>query len=282
MANSLDDLNIAFLNRPVLDDYFITGGAARSALNDNLLAASGSAAIDTIGLGNSLGSVHSFNVQVNAGAGISAGAITFEGSNDNANWTPMPWVDGAATSAAVFSGAAITIAASTFRFFQGPITFRYFRARISTAFVGGTVSATARFSTVPYTSGATTVKNNNATTLLMTNTPTTPSASAVTSAATTNATNTKNAAGALFAAVLSNPTATAAYFKLYNKASAPTVGTDVPVDTIPVPANSCTPIALGALGMQFTTGISWALTGAIGDTDTSAAVAGVHVHLSYL
>ena len=39
----------------------------------------------------------------------------------------------------------------------------------------------------------------------------------------------------MYVLTASNPTATAAYLKLYNKASAPTVGTDVPVLTITLP-----------------------------------------------
>lgn len=104
----------------------------------------------------------------------------------------------------------------------------------------------------------------------------------VVSAATTNASNQKSTAGNLFEVTASNPTATPAYLKFYNKATAPTVGTDVPVMTIPVPANSFVSYVPGRQGKRFTTGIGMAVTGAITAADTTASVAGVQVHGTYI
>ena len=104
----------------------------------------------------------------------------------------------------------------------------------------------------------------------------------VVSTASTNASNQKSTAGNLFEITASNPTATAAYLKLYNKASAPTVGTDVPVMTIPVAANSFVSYAPGGQGKRFTTGIAMAVTGAITAADTTSSVAGVQVHGTYI
>ena len=105
--------------------------------------------------------------------------------------------------------------------------------------------------------------------------------SAVTTAG-TNAVVVRNAAASLFEVTVSNVTATAAYVKLYNKTSAPTVGTDVPVLTIPAPANSLQVVNLGALGKRFTSGISIAVTAGIAATDTANAVAGAQIHASYV
>lgn len=109
----------------------------------------------------------------------------------------------------------------------------------------------------------------------------------VTSAATTNASVQKSAGGNLFEISASNPTATPAYIKLYNKASAPTVGTDVPVLTITVPAASATQLGavnltFSRIGKRFATGIAMAITGGVAATDTAAAVAGVQVHGTYI
>ncbi len=104
-------------------------------------------------------------------------------------------------------------------------------------------------------------------------------------AATTNAASVKATAGNLFELTISNPTATAAYVKLYNKASAPTVGTDVPVLTIPVPATAAgvglVQLNLGNLGKRFATGIALAVTAAAASTDTAATVAGIQVNGTY-
>ena len=102
------------------------------------------------------------------------------------------------------------------------------------------------------------------------------------SAASTNATSVKASAGNLFEITASNVTATATFVKLYNKASAPTVGTDVPVLTIPVPANTTVAMQFGSQGKRFATGIALAVTAAAAATDTAAAVAGVQLNATYI
>lgn len=94
------------------------------------------------------------------------------------------------------------------------------------------------------------------------------------SAATTNATAIKTSAGTLYALTASNANAAVRHLKLYNKASAPTVGTDIPVLTVPLPPGQVTHINLGAMGLRFATGIASATTVNIADTDTAAVAAG--------
>jgi hypothetical protein len=80
--------------------------------------------------------------------------------------------------------------------------------------------------------------------------------------------------------------ATAAFVKLYNKATAPTVGTDVPEMVIPVPAAvagvpGVVQIIPGFNGYRFALGLGIAITGAVADSDTTAVAAGqVKVKLS--
>ena len=102
------------------------------------------------------------------------------------------------------------------------------------------------------------------------------------SAASTNATSVKASAGNLFEITASNVTATATFVKLYYKASAPTVGTDVPVLTISVPANTTVAMQFGSQGKRFATGIALAVTAAAAATDTAAAVAGVQLNATYI
>lgn len=102
------------------------------------------------------------------------------------------------------------------------------------------------------------------------------------SAASTNAASVKASAGNLFEITASNVTATATFVKLYNKASAPTVGTDVPVLTISVPANTTVAMQFGSQGKRFATGIALAVTAAAAATDTAAAVAGVQLNATYI
>lgn len=72
--------------------------------------------------------------------------------------------------------------------------------------------------------------------------------------------------------------AAARYLKLYNKATAPTVGTDTPVIVIPIPAGQVVKIDGGSNGIRFGTGtgIGWALTASAADSDTTAVSANEH------
>lgn len=77
----------------------------------------------------------------------------------------------------------------------------------------------------------------------------------------------------------SNSTATAYYLKLYNKATAPTCGTDTPAQTILLPAGQSVPIDFG-LGQLYPAGLGMCLTGAIADNDATNAATGVAVNFS--
>jgi hypothetical protein len=92
----------------------------------------------------------------------------------------------------------------------------------------------------------------------------------------------KSSAGSLYEITVSNPTATAMYVKLYNKASAPVAASDVPVVTIPVPANSSAVQQYGVVGKRFATGIAIGVTGAIGKTDTTIIAIGLQINATYI
>jgi hypothetical protein len=108
------------------------------------------------------------------------------------------------------------------------------------------------------------------------------------SAATTNATSLKASAGQVYGFQFTNKnTSNPAYVKLYNKASAPTVGTDTPVKVICVPAAASVSLPTVVvhqqpLGIAFGTGIAYAVTGGSADNDTTAVGAGdVLVEIDY-
>jgi hypothetical protein len=96
-----------------------------------------------------------------------------------------------------------------------------------------------------------------------------------TCAGATNATNIKASAGSIVGMWASNTSGSVQYIKLYNKATAPTVGTDVPILTIGVPANGgfINPVPATA-SFPFSIGIGTATTANSGDTDTTAVAAG--------
>lgn len=94
------------------------------------------------------------------------------------------------------------------------------------------------------------------------------------SAATTNATSLLSKPGVIGALHVINTTATKAYLKLYDKATAPTVGSDTPVMTLAIPASTDGAGFTWTAPISFGAGIAYAITGAAADNDTTAVGAG--------
>jgi hypothetical protein len=102
------------------------------------------------------------------------------------------------------------------------------------------------------------------------------------SAGTTNATSVKASAGCINDIHVCNTNAAARFLKIYNKASAPTVGTDTPIKTFMIPANWAGSIGCGPYGIRCSTGIAYALTTGIAVADTGAVGASEHaVNIGY-
>lgn len=95
------------------------------------------------------------------------------------------------------------------------------------------------------------------------------------SAASTNATSLKASAGTLYSLEVFNINAAVRYIKFYNKASAPTVGTDTPVATYAIPGATTGGgfVISWPFGKDFSTGIAYALTTGGAATDTNAVAA---------
>jgi len=96
----------------------------------------------------------------------------------------------------------------------------------------------------------------------------------VLSAASTNPTVIKNSTNArLYGYQLANLTASWRFVRFYNNATAPTVGTDSPVMVVPIPPNGMTDIHM-TIPATFAAGLSYSITGAVADLDTTAVGAG--------
>lgn len=105
------------------------------------------------------------------------------------------------------------------------------------------------------------------------------------SAANTNATSVKGSSGVVYAGHITNLALTTKFVKFYDKATAPTVGTDTPVWTIAIPALISVeiPTIVSIYGMNFANGIAYAITGGASDGDATAVGAGdVLVNLGYV
>lgn len=101
------------------------------------------------------------------------------------------------------------------------------------------------------------------------------------SAASTNLTSVKASAARLYGVFVRNRAASEKFLKFYDKASAPTLASDVPKFTVPVPAGGEVSLEF-VHGLAFTLGLATAITGGVADTDTTATVADdVHGVLAY-
>lgn len=104
------------------------------------------------------------------------------------------------------------------------------------------------------------------------------------SAANNNSTNVKAKNGTVYHVVAINTTSTIYYLKLYDKATAPTCGTDTPVQTYPIPHNTG---AGGGLilnytpGLGFLNGIGFCIVSGIADNSNGNAATGVAIDLGY-
>lgn len=95
----------------------------------------------------------------------------------------------------------------------------------------------------------------------------------VSAAADTNATSAKATPGTLYSVKGYNAAAAARYLKFYDKASAPTVGTDTPVLTIYLPATTAFVLDWPA-GRYFATGIAYGMVTGSADNSAAALTAG--------
>lgn len=106
------------------------------------------------------------------------------------------------------------------------------------------------------------------------------------SLATTNIALILTGTSGLHAFYATNTGVTAAFVKLYNKATAPVLATDIPAMIIVVPAAAggipgVATLPIGHNGFRFALGLGIAITGGVADTDTTAVAAGqVKVMLS--
>ena len=87
-----------------------------------------------------------------------------------------------------------------------------------------------------------------------------------------NSTLVKASKATLYAYQIFNTTAAVKFVRLYNKASAPTVGTDTPVRRLMIPANGVVTFHADE-GLSFPLGFGYGATGAIADNDTTALAA---------
>jgi len=249
-------------------------------------------------------------VQLTQTTTLTAGAVTFEVSYDGSNWSTIPAsavLDPTSTTFAQISLPYTVQASTNKQFLLNMNGAQGLRAKLSTQ-ITGTGAVTPNYALLPASPADTvvalspTAANFNATVvqsgtwtvqpgntvnstpwLVQTQAGTTGGSTPyhLLSAANNNATSVKASAGLLYGYTLSNTNAAARFFKLYDKASAPTPASDTVKHTVQVPANS-TVIHVYPEGLTFSTGIAFAAVANISDTDnTSIGASDLSIDLNY-
>ena len=245
-----------------------------------------------------------FHVKNTGTASVTAGAFVFEASVDSTTGSDGTWFTIQAVRSNVNTIDTVTPALTSLTTASPSLAwsweasvnaYQFMRIRCSTTVAPASTAVTTwtiqrgSYATEPIPASQVTGTQPISGSLTSAGTVTPVSATTVyniATAATTNAAFIKASAGNLYEITISNPTATPAYVKLYNKTTAPTVGTDIPVLTIPVSATGVDSgfvnVAFGTIGKRFLTGIAIAVTAAAPATDTAAAVAGIQIHATYI
>lgn len=285
---ALVDNQVAELSMNLDGRLRTAGKPALFANGVGALTTAGSAAANLVAVDVTDCSNVVFGLKNTGSAAMAAGVFIFEASLNSTDGVDGDWVPVQAVrsdSNVIETGrAASSLAAGAVQAYTWEASvnaYRWFRVRCTTSVTASSVATwtlgRGSYATEPIPaiqphgiSGTVAVSQASGSQI------------SVTTTASTNASSQKASAGNLQELSVSNPTATAIYVKLYNKASAPTVGTDVPVMTIPVAAGATVAYEFGNLGKRFATGIALAATAAAAATDTAVAVAGVQIHGTYV
>lgn len=102
------------------------------------------------------------------------------------------------------------------------------------------------------------------------------------SAANNNSTLIIAGAHTLCKALAINTSVTLYYLKTYDKATAPTCGTDTPVAVYPIPpSNGGVAVPLGTYGEAYTLGIGFCYVAGLADNDNTSAATGTAINYAY-
>lgn len=205
--------------------------------------------------------------------GTFVGTLSFQVSNDNTNWAAV------AAKTAGDTAGSLTNSVTTPQLAIATLNgYQYFRLRF-TSYTSGTATANAYLSRdcIPLAqvqiASTNTVVASTATSATVLYT--------VNSAATTNAASVKASGANVYGLSIMNTSAATRYVRLYNLATAPTVGTSVPIMVVAVPASSSKEIQY-VPAVRFGTGLAVAITGGAAATDSTAVAAGdVQLLVSY-
>ena len=207
------------------------------------------------------------------------GTVSFQGSNDGGTFFPIVTSN---PSGGLANGETST---TVNRLIKVPTVYKFVRIRI-TDYTSGIVEGVAFghrdenssgliAAIGPVTLNAETTKKIGNVSIIQ---GSDPDYEKIISTTTTNATAVSGVPVNVSILHLVNTGDGVRFVKLYNKASAPTVGTDVPLITIGIPAVQNSSFMLPALqGINFSIGLSYAITLGAADSDTTALTVAANV-----
>ena len=225
-----------------------------------------------------------------------AGQYAFEGSLDSTNGTDGTWfaVQAVRTNANTIETATGTLsmtagAGLAYAWEASVNAVQWFRIRCTTTATASSIATwtvqRGSYATEPIPasqvtgtqaiSGAVTISSGTVT-------PAAGTAYSLTTAATTNGALVKTGTTGVYELTVSNVTASTIYVKLYNKATAPTVGSDVPIFTLPVAAGTTANVGFGPIGKRAPLGLGIAVTAGAAASDTAAVTVGAQIHATYV
>lgn len=216
-------------------------------------------------------------------AAMAAGAFVFEGSIDSTDGLDGAWftVQGARSESNVIETGRTTssLAAGSGQAYAWELSvnaIRWFRIRCSTTLTTSAIATwtivRGSYATEPIPAVQTHAVTGSGNFTIL---PAAGTKFSLNGAASTNQTLVSTGVKNLFEIYVFNPTAAKIYFKLYDKATAPVAGTDIPLVVIPVEINTGVSINFGTLGKRFTLGLGYAITAGPLTTDNAAVAIGV-------
>ena len=239
-----------------------------------------------------------FHVKNTGSVTLAAGTFVFEASIDSTDGTDGTWFgvqairSNANTIETQIALSGMAVGAGYAASWESSVNaYSWFRIRCSVAVTASAVATwtiqRGSYATEPIPGAQASATQPVSGTVTATVTPPAPTTPYfLNSAASTNGALIITGTSGVTAFYATNTGATAAFVKLYNKATAPTVGTDVPEMIVPVPAAvsgvpGAAELRPGFIAYRFALGLGIAITGGAADNDTTAVAAGqVKVKLS--
>ena len=267
----------------------LTGGripveADNAASQEYTFTQTGAIASNTVVIGSiDVSRVRTVTTQV-----VSIGSscqLTAEISNNSTTWTP---VQSLLTTNSI--GAVNASMLATGVYYHQTWGAKYFRIRVANSATAGTTTleVTTSQQVYPQSFGNVSVTGVVTANAAPANSVNTGFGSyhSLISSASTNATLVKGGAAAVGTLVLANNSASLKWFRVFNLVSAPTVGVSTPILNFPIQANSTLNLSTSFVGIRFSAGISYAITGGNSTaavTDSTAVAAGdVTVNLTFI